>query len=316
MSANPIASLLAFKWRDVEVPIRSLRMSIAHDLVVHKAWGVSGARVENTGIAPTRFRARIPFLNSIRQGPHESWQYGELYPTVFRAFVVAFQKREAGHLQHPEYGLIACKPEELEVELAAESQGGVEVDASWIEVLDDVVQHQISNVVELDVEADDLDQKMDDLRALVDAQLKARGLSERMPKYKQNFSEMMRQLAGVGDTTDLQSKRLGGQVDAIINRAERLQRSIDRAKSALTWPATQNIERMKAAANDIRQKLLAANRDIVLYVVPKTTTVAGLLPKLPGATLTDLMRLNPKIVAGPVVEKGTHVRYYAPRLAA
>lgn len=47
--ADVLSQLFAFKWRDVEVPITKMRLSIAHDLVEHKYWGVDGARIEDTG---------------------------------------------------------------------------------------------------------------------------------------------------------------------------------------------------------------------------------------------------------------------------
>ncbi len=91
--------------------------------------------------------------------------------------------------------------------------------------------------------------------------------------------------------------------------------SIDRAKSALTWPATQSIERLKAASFDLRQRLLAIGRDIVLYSVAADTTLASVLAQLPDTKLTDLIKLNPSLVAGPVVSAGTVVRYYAAKIS-
>ena len=43
--------LLPFKWRDVELPVTHVKLSLAHDLVEHKYWGVDSGRVEATGVA-------------------------------------------------------------------------------------------------------------------------------------------------------------------------------------------------------------------------------------------------------------------------
>lgn len=298
--------LLPFYWREVEVPVRSFRMSIAHDLVQHKPWGVNGARVEDTGLAPVRFQVTIPFVNHIAPGKNEGWLSAELYPTVFREFVLAFQNRKAGHLQHPEFGLIACKPETMEVTWVGTQRSGVEVEATFVEALDDEVQHKVRNgLIELDVAAVSFDVSRADLKRLV----------PQLPTFQGSFADLARAIQGIGDAIALMQHRAGGQLQTILYRVDNIQRSIDRVRSPFTWAATRDLEMMRDAVHELKDKLLVQRRGVFIHITRDDTTIAALIPQLPGAKLADVMKLNPQLISTPFVPAGTRVRYYAPRAA-
>ncbi len=307
MATETFSSLLPFSWKGISAPLVRIRMALGHDLVEHKSWGVDGAAVEDTGQTPVHISATIPFLNGIASADTEDWPSGDLYPTQFRKFVAAFQEKKAGLLQHPEFGSIGCRADKMEVELDSARRGGVIVEASWIETLDDEAIHQVVNgYVNLDVEAVNLDAGHDDLLKLVPS----------LPAYKTTFADLARSIQAVGDQNALLSRQSAGQIDRLLYRIDNVQRSVDSAKSALTWPMTQSIEKLRSAGTNLRQRLLQANRDIVLFTVPEQTTVPALLIQLPGATLSDVIKLNPDLMRGPVVPKRTTVRYYAPKKAA
>lgn len=294
--------LLPFKWRDTEVPVSSVRLSLAHDLVEHKYWGRDGARIEATGLAPIRISARIPLGNHIYPGKSESWKQGKLYPTVFRQLLIDFAKRTDGLLQHPEFGLINCKAERLDCDLDASKRDSTEVEASWVQSsLASVVSSGTSPVADLTQAAGDLDASDVDLRAL----------APQIPKYQASLTDLARAVQSVGDQTSILQQRAGGQIAAIVYRATEIQRSIDRARDARTWRATQAIERIKEASFGLREALLQAGRDIGIQLVTVDTTLAGLAAQLPANTnMNDVIRLNPRLVARPVILAGTGVRYF------
>lgn len=297
--------LLAFQWREVEVPVTSTTMSLAHDLVEHKYWGVDGARVEDTGLAPMRISASIPFINGIVPGKGEKWSI--LYPNGMRAFLAACALRTTGILVHPEFGEIPCKCERLSLELSGDRRGGMMCEVSWVETLqDDDTPNPAgtSPVQDIELAALDLDASTADLRTLI----------PEFPEYETSFADMMRGIQGIFDTATLLSMTTAGKIKSVIYRAENIADSVDRAKSALTWGTTQKLERIKERANDLQANTLKAQgRDLVLYLVPGDTTLAGLLAQLPGAKLGDIIRLNPGLMTSAVIRKGTTVRYYKPR---
>lgn len=300
--------LLPFKWRDVEVPVTKVKVSLAHDLVEHKYWGRDGARVEATGMAPMRVQASIPLGNRIYPGRGERWQAGRLYPGALRKLVEAFQQRKVGVLQHPEFGEIFARGEKLDVDMSGDRRNMVEVEASWVQTLGDSdFQDLFPSPIQLVQEAGaDLDANTADLKGLL------KGYT--LPEYEATFDDFARSIAAVGDQVGLLAYRAAGRINSIVYRVDQVMDSIDRAKSAFSWPARQAAERVKDAAHDLNQKLLAAsNRGIGFTTVPADTTLAGLLALVPaGNTVGDLVKLNPQLMAQPTVPAGTRVRFYEP----
>ena len=282
-------------------------MSLAHDLVEHKYWGVDGARVEATGVAPLRITATIVFFNTIVPGPNEKWNPRQ-YPDGFRKFLVEFAKKTTGALQHPEFGEISCKAEKCEVHWDASKRGGVECEVSWVETTLDNDTSPFSSpspVQEIELAALDLDNSADDLSHLVPT----------LPAFSTTLGDFARGITAISDQAALLEQRTVGKIDALAYRVETMEDSIDRARTALTWPVTNNIERLKAATYGLKEKLLAIGRDIVLFTVKAETTLAGIFTQLQDTKLSDLITLNPALMSNPVIPAGTVIRYYAPKIA-
>lgn len=303
-------NLLPFKWRDDSYPCSRVRLSIAHDLVEHKYWGLDGGRVEDTGIAPMRISADIPLGNNVFPAKSETWKAGKLFPKALRKLILDFARHDAGLLQHPEFGPIVCKAERLEFELSADRRDGPLVQVSWVETLDDrlITGFAERTNVNVAVEAANLDAIKANIKKLV----------PQMPEYEEDFEDFARSIQAIGDQVTLLSERTAGRIDALAYRVDQVQASIERAKNALTWPATQSIERIKAATYNLRQTLLqAGGRDLQIYTVTNETTLAGVQAALPASTkLAELIKLNPALVAEPIVPAGTRVRHYVERIAA
>src|SRR5690606_572365 len=128
---DEIEQLLPFKWRDVELPVTHVKLSLAHDLVEHKYWGVDSGRDQATGVAPTRITAQIPHPNRILTGKIERWPAGALYPDAVRNLLIPYAKRQTGLLQHPVFGEVACQVERIDVDVSGDRRSTAMVDASW-----------------------------------------------------------------------------------------------------------------------------------------------------------------------------------------
>lgn len=312
--------LLPVKWREIEFPITRTRMSIAHDLVEHKYWGVDGAKVESTGLAPIRFLFSVPMLNGIEPGRNETW--AALYPNQFRALIAAFQKKAVGILQHPEFDQFTCKAERMDIDWDATRRGGVDIELSFVETKLDFDDSSFlmgnSPIEVVDIGSIDLDEE--EKRASIKELFSRAGVP--LPPYlddskkKISLSEFAQKVKAVTDYPTLLSKRSAGQLDALLYHVNRVAESAAAAKTALTWPIIQNVERTKAAAYEIQQAWLATSRTVSLFTVPADTTLAGVARQLPEAKVSDLIRLNPGLMRQPEIPKGTVVRYYAARAAA
>lgn len=305
--AQPFDHLLGARWRTTSFPFTKMRISIAHDLAEHKYWGVDGARVEATGLAPIRFMFSIPMIQGIVPGKTEGWRAGSLYPTAYRLLLVDFAKKTTGVLVHPEFGEIFCKAEKLDIEYSGDRRGGVEIEASWVETIpDDSTRLNPSPLPqnEMSAAAQDIDASNADLSRFV----------PKLPEFPTTFEDLMASITSVFDQASMLSMRAGGQIDNVMYRLDRLSDAVDKAGDPRTIAATQSIERMRAAAVDLREKLLQANRDIILYGVPRDSTLSEIVNSLPGVEVGDLVSLNPTIVSKPIVPRYTVVRYYAPRV--
>lgn len=308
--------LFEFIWRDVAIPISKMHMSIAHDLVEHKYWGVDGARIESTGLAPTRVHATIPLQSGIVPGRRETWDPNKVYPEMLRGLIVSFSKREVGLLQHPEFGPMVCKAEKLDIDWDAMRRGGCDAEASWVETADDDrvgADLPPSPVSAMTGAAQDFDALDGSIVDLVDAQLAAQGLPMRWPHYTdESFEGLMNKVTGSIDKgTALVGtpKRL---LDRVVYRAQQIEEAVDRSRTPLGWPIRHNTQLMIASANHLREQVASADREIGQYRVPADTTLAALVFQIPGATssVTDLIRLNPDLMRSAAVPANSIARYF------
>ena len=297
--------LRPFKWRDVEFPVSSMRVTLAQGLAQHRYYGRDGANVEATGREPLQLHATIPFRNGIVPGKGERW--GILYPTTFRAFLTAMADGRRGSLQHPELGDVQCKPMTCETHWEANRRDGCDVEATWVETVEDeldaVLINDESPVQQVELGALDLDAQYTDLAGLIPS----------LPSYQPSIADFLNSIAAIGDQVSLLKNRATGSIDSLMYHLNALQDSIERARTPLAWPAIDAIERVRAAAQNVQASLLAESRSIGLYTVNVTTTLAGLSLLLPEANLVDVIKLNPTLVTRPTIPVGTVVRYYLPK---
>lgn len=305
MTIDVLSQLLEMKWRDVGFPVTEFTTSVAHDLAVHKWPDRDGAHVESTGRQPLTFRASIPFKNGVHPGPGETWGKQFLYPTVFRNFLTAFATRTSGFLQHPELGLIRCKPHTAEIKWGATSRDGCEVQASWIESLDDTVTEfqdilaSKSPVADLILQADELDAQV--------ATYPNTGLSVEVRSF--SFVEAIKNITKSFNAITLASAKYGGYINHVSYRVSLLEDSVIRLRDNTAWPIIQSCERMKSSLHDLKKTALTTGRRIAFHTVDRSSTLAALTVITRG-TVKDLLTLNPQLGRAPVISKGTIVRYY------
>lgn len=316
--------LLACSWRGIEFPISSMEFSFDQDLAEHKYWGSDGANVEATGRNPLIIKATIPFVNGIVPGKNERWL--TLYPNTFREFVTAFTDRTTGLLVHPEFGEIVCKPQSFSTTHEAARRDGVEVQATWIETLDDELRVlQVDSPVQTARQiAKDLDASNADIVALVP--------EGQFPE--ESFESLINKATGVVDSVSIAANLLINKPRQVIFRLEQFQNSVDRLRNVNTWPLKDAVERIKEKLLDISDAfssthtvvgtgsgsvnapppLVSTRRAVARLVTPQGNrmTASQIQASLPVPnSMEELIALNPSLVARPEVAGGTLIRYYA-----
>lgn len=328
--ADVLQQLLPCSWTGVnrpqiQFPTTTITMTMRHDLARHEYWGVDGSQIEATGRKSLEFQVMIPFRNGIVPGPTEKW--GALYPYDYRQFIVATSDRATGIFVHPEFGQFSCKTDAVITHMTGQRRDGVDVEVTWVETLfpEDLsaIESTTSPVKNAELAALDLDANLTSLAAL--------GAQYQLPIYKPDFFDTLNQIAAVTDQISLQSQRLVGKVDQVGYRLNIISDSVTRlqtpprtsvasiinpnptatnaAIATLCAPIRESIGIMQASLYAVKRKILENGQNIGLYRVPGPTSLGALIAAT-GASIIDLMSLNPAVVASPVVPTGSMIRYY------
>lgn len=313
MAKDFFTQLRGFAWRGISVPIINTRLVLRQDLAPHRFVGRPGADIEATGRAPIEIMAEIPFFNDIAPGPRESWKRGRLYPTTFRQFLAAMADTSTGILSHPELGDIKCKPRSFEPTWDGKTRGGVPCSASWLETTEDPsafaqLVAAVSPVAGAIEAAQDLDASLGKITPPFE--------TVTIPPAP-SFNDMMRSVQGVFDQVTLMQQRYAGVLNNIVYRVDNIINAMNAASKASSnssllvtyWPLRDACSRMKSSATDLKKALLAGPRPIGIYMPGSIATMAKIAGDIP-ASIVDIMKLNPSLLAAPVVPANSAVRYY------
>ena len=299
-------SLFPCSWRGIPFPVASIRVSLTQDLAEHKYWGKDSASVESTGRDPLQIEAIIPFVNGIVPGKNERW--GVLYPTTFIQFLEAFNDRTTGILDTPEIAGLTCKPVSLEFSHDAQRRDGVEVTARWVETIDEDIASdvKIAPAGAARLAALNLDAQKSNLDSIHDP-----------PEFDETFESLMNKVTGLVDTTVSRFQLLVNKPNQILYRIKRLQNSVERARSALTWPVTEACEKLREAVGPqtiegtgVQGNGRTPSRKTRRFSTPTRMTLSALQALFPQNSMDDLIYLNPRLIARPTVPPKTVLRYY------
>lgn len=312
MATDLFEKLRGFSWRGIGAPITSMRLVLRQDLAQHKFVGRPGADVEATGRAPFEITATIPFFNNIEPGPNESWTAGTLYPNVWKQYLAAMADTSTGDLTHPELGTIRCKPREFDTDWQHSTRGGVPCNVSWLETTDDPnalasLIAAVSPLAGAIQAASDIDTHLGAIQPPLPDK----------PEFKPSFADAMRAVQGVFDQAGLLARRQFGMIDEILYRVNAIEFSMSLAArqpgngvaSVLNWPMRDALQRMKSSANDLKKTLITGKKAIGIFIPSRAGTMGKLATDI-HASMTDLLLLNPSLVANPIVPAGSKVRFY------
>ncbi len=312
---NALDILLPYEWRSIGFPCMNFEVELSQDHVEHKWPDRDGAHIEGVGRNPLVFTAKIPMRNGVKPGPNETFVQGTLYPKVYLKFLGACADRTSGFLRHPELGLVRVKCKSAKTHWDANKRDGVDIDVTWVESTDrsltDIID-DASPTSAAKADAAALDAAIGDYvagaigQAFVDS-----GPIIRPPKGLPNvsFSNLMNTITGAFDSATLITKQIAGKIDEVGYRLDVLSASVDRLRNVQAWPVRQSIERLRSSLNKMRTTLLVATQPISIYTVQKDATLAAISAYI-GSPISELINLNTGMFLGPVVRRGTFIRYY------
>jgi DNA circularisation protein N-terminus len=301
MPADVLSQLLETSFRSISFPSLTVSVKGGHGLVPHKRVDRNGWRVENVGMNSRAFSMKVPFINTIAPGPTETWgQTGApLFPDTHDRVMVALADRSTGPFQHPIYGACTVKVEAWEETLDPDFRGGPTLVISLLETFDDPSSSAVAQPSPVSIATDaavSLDAILLPLTPPPSTGTPG-GIS---------LTSFIKSIAAIGDQAQLFEMQVEGQIDHVIYAVQGLEASFGYQPGFSD--ATQ---RLISALHALKTQQLAADKPLSYYVTPKASTLAAIANRV-GATVADLLTLNPTLVSGvsPIVPADTAVAYY------
>lgn len=313
LDPNPdqLGQLSQFGWQVGNLgwlffPVTNVQTHISQELAVHKYPDLDAARVENTGRNPIEVTATAIFVNTITPGPKESWIAGTLYPNVYQQVLTSALKRETGILQHPFIGQFAAKLVSASTVMNAAFRGGEIMELRWIETINssDILSNIQSTSPQVVAAATTLDSQ---LAAVTPAQLAALQTNGYIPS---SFVSAMLEVASIVGQGQLQALKALGAINNVIHLCTSLIQAIVLTNDIQLSTIKNAAWIFYAQALDYSNLVnTVAGKTIKTYVTQKAMTL-NTIGSVLGVSLSDLIKLNPQLVASPVVPAYTKVRFY------
>lgn len=293
-----LAQLLQATWRRIPFPTVLVSSKGSHRITKHARMDRDGERVENTGRNGYVFTARIPCINTLARGPHETWAGGDLYPTTYRLLIAALEDRSTGDLNHPDFGKRKCKVAEWESTLDPDFRGGPTLNVTWCETVDDAdgdaVKLASSATFSVATQAAiDLDRFL----------YERPGNDTGTPRG-QSLTDFLKSIGSLADEWELFKAQWSAAFDRIGYSMGKLAE-----KFGAEDGFSDNTERLISALHALRYQALANAKSTSTYIVPRATTLPTIAIRVRN-TVPDLLKLNPALAARPIVPAETPVRYY------
>lgn len=305
--ADALVKTQIFSWRGISCPIAGYSTDFSHDIAQHKKPDRDGARLEETGRNPITFVARCLFHNGIVFDLSANTSE-PLFPNVHKQFLLACADGSTDDLIHPTLGVIRAKCASYKETVTADRRGGADVDATFVEDAEGAESSLgiRSPLAFMTFSASDLDSKLNALKIRSDIlarSLKANRIS--------SFADALRGVRATSDSIALLSRRLGAVIPKARRDLENTGDALERMRDVTAAAARLAVERLKAALFLVEQTQLV-KASVVLFTTKTDQTLGALAGSL-KTPVTDLVRLNPRLIGTHpplVVRAGTVVRYY------
>ena len=289
---------LPWAFRGIGFPAMTSDFSFSHRLIEHKQHGVAGAHVENTGRDAVKFSVKIPFYCSIGD-------YPDLYPKRYRDFLNAFLDPSIGKLQHPELGQLDVRPAALAVHTDPNKRSGYEVDASFVETIENAKGMVTVGPGPID-EAISLSQSMEEAYNKVeqppDPYDGGDGLS---------LSETAKAIKGAMMLAQLEISAIAGQIANAISGVNTLIDAFSSLGDPAAWPVIEYAKEVEAKLNATLDTLpgLKKVKRVDLRISPVEEPMGESAARY-SMGLEDFVALNPKYASSGTVPAGGDVWVY------
>jgi len=291
-----LPTLQQFRWKGSTLPITGAEFGFRHEQTEHRYIYRDEELIESLGRKNPTFRYSIPFREDIRDP-----RYRNLFTKQYPQFLRDCQDRRRGILVDPVHGTFQAKCISLRATLDAGKKDGIDVDVEFVKA-----------PFEEDLFGANRD--VITLRAVAESakQFDKAVLSGDYPIQEVGEQAQLDPFAAIGsiaDQVDVLSNKILATYDDAASRAEKLERSIERAKSPKLGPVRARLRDFRSKVSRLPNHIgVTGNEKIGTYTVPTDTDVSSLAAQL-GNTIAELIKKNGLLARSPTVKGGTVVRY-------
>lgn len=289
--SNIITGLPAVTWRNLDSPPYDMANARGGwDLSEGSFPYVDGKSHDNMGRQPIPFSFRFLFINTVQP---ES--FPELFTEWFKAVAI---DGTPDKLLHPIIGEVDARVVSWDLELVATRTAGVVLTVEWTDTLLDPEKGQKLKGVPVNVQA---------AAVACDNQMEQLGISYPTGERTTSFNDMVNQLDSLAYSTRL---KVEGMVTQAIGTIDNVIETVDHVEEHGAWALSFNLKQLREGVQHLQEE--AEDRFIRrtgLFVTPREMTIDELATELDNL-VSEIMGLNPTILALPYVPSRTNVLYF------
>lgn len=288
-----LAATSEFSWRGTEYPLLRASHGFAHAQAETRLIYRNGQFIEQLGADVLWCKYTVPMREDITVGP-----FANLFSTGFLKLFEDMQNTEPGDLVDPVYGPLTMVPGVFSDTLDPQKRDGLDVELEF------KVYQELGD--ELTVTGPSLSGLARDA-ARLDDEVEAVARAAQVPS-PEPATDPLSAIAGVGAQLNRSRDRVKSSLANVSAKLRKIERQVDELEDPLNGDIIREARRLRVDAARLSEKA-EPNR-----VARRTlTNVAKSLVEVArdvGATLEELIQLNPSLVKSPTVPAGTSVTYY------
>jgi len=290
LAVNVIGDLPQLKWRGLAAPCESATYSGSHSQAERRYPYIDAAGHDWTGRDPYQFaHVRLHFLNTIKPG---DW-----YPAQWNSFREALENGDSGALEHPDLGTVRARVVSWEVALTAQNRGGIVVDVSFVETVDNLDERVV--YLGPDVTPTAVAEAADDAMATL-------GVPYPDGTGSTSLLDGIKSIEGQLFSATLSVK---GAINQMVGTVEGLIKTVNAINDHVAYLLYGHLITLWNALQQMGKSVVETQRATAVFRVVNDTTIDALGREL-GNTVQELIGLNLSLVNRPNVPPGTNVRYY------
>lgn len=284
-------------FRGIKAPVLEDRSSFRHENIQHPIQYRDRQFIESTGLKNWIINVRLAFRKGISVPG-----YGDLYPTVFQQFVVAFENRAPGILIDPVLGQKRVKPVSILINAAPDKADGVDVDAEFIEAPEDIQPADDGapkNTAEMTDQAAAFDQQIE---------LAYRRWQEPPPDPTVN---PLSAINSIGRQVERQGNKISAALHGVAFRAEQIEETTRRLEQPDKSQAIRVVRRLRDSALQLAKRVREPQK-VIVRVIANTDAAINAVAADADMTVEAFIRLNPRLAqSGRVIQGSTYFKIKA-----